>query len=210
MTITSQTDLLTGMCRPLLALILTSVVVMGSPGPSTISATAVGAAYGLRRSLTYVCGLILGTIAVLLSVGIGVVAILVSIPHAAPVLLAISALYILYLAWRIAVAPPLGEVGEKAAAPAFAGGLALAITNPKAYLAIGAVFAGTSVFPENPVFDTVAKTTALAGMIVIIHAFWLLVGASLSEFLRHPIASRVTNVSLAIALVATTAITFWG
>ena len=39
--------------RPLLTLILASVIIMGSPGPATISATAVGAAFGFRRSLRY-------------------------------------------------------------------------------------------------------------------------------------------------------------
>ena len=34
-----------GNWRPLMALILASVVVMGSPGPSTISVTAAGAAF---------------------------------------------------------------------------------------------------------------------------------------------------------------------
>src|SRR4051812_41633491 len=42
-------------------LLLTSLALMGSPGPSTVSVTAVGAAFGLRRSLAYVLGLILGT-----------------------------------------------------------------------------------------------------------------------------------------------------
>ena len=41
-----------------LTLILASAIVMGSPGPSTMSATAVGAAYGFRRSLRYAYGLI--------------------------------------------------------------------------------------------------------------------------------------------------------
>ena len=39
--------------RQLLALVLASAVVMGSPGPATISVTAVGAACGLRHSLGY-------------------------------------------------------------------------------------------------------------------------------------------------------------
>jgi threonine/homoserine/homoserine lactone efflux protein len=52
-----QTILRPGFWRPVLTLILASVVIMGSPGPSTMSATAVGAAYGFRRSLMYGCGL---------------------------------------------------------------------------------------------------------------------------------------------------------
>ena len=45
----------------LLSLIVASLLVMGSPGPSTVSVTAVGAAFGLRRSVAYLSGLIAGT-----------------------------------------------------------------------------------------------------------------------------------------------------
>ena len=74
--------------RPLVSLILASLVVMGSPGPSTMSATAVGAAFGFRRSLAYLTGLILGTTAVLIAVAAGVVSMLMSVPRLAPVLVA--------------------------------------------------------------------------------------------------------------------------
>ncbi len=89
---------------PLLSLITAATVVMASPGPSTVSVTAVSAAFDLRRSLAYMSGLVLGTLAVLLAVATGLVSLLLCIPQAAPVLLTVSALYILYLAYRIATA----------------------------------------------------------------------------------------------------------
>jgi len=200
-----------GLWRPVLTLILTSIVIMGSPGPSTMSATAVAAAYGLRRSLLYAGGLVLGTIAVLIAVAAGVAAFLLSIPHGAPVLVAASAVYILYLAFRIAAAPPLaGRRGEEVAAPAFAGGFLLALANPKAYLAIAAVFAGTTVVVDDRTLDAVVKTALLGVMIVLIHLCWLLAGASLSRVLRDPAASRIVNLALAASLVAATAIAVLG
>ena len=72
---------LSGLWRPLAALILASAAVMGSPGPSTMSVTAVGAAFGLRRSLDYLGGLILGTIVVLIAVATGLFALLLSVPR---------------------------------------------------------------------------------------------------------------------------------
>src|SRR5690349_11101449 len=84
----------------LLTLVLTSTALMGSPGPSTISATAVGAAFGLRRAIGYVLGLILGTCAVLLAVASGLFALLLSVPVLAPVLTVASAAYIVFLAVR--------------------------------------------------------------------------------------------------------------
>jgi threonine/homoserine/homoserine lactone efflux protein len=199
-----QIAVMPGIWRSVLALLLASVVVMGSPGPSTISATAMGAAFGLRRSLRYVCGLVVGTTAVLLAVAVGVVAVMLSIPYGARVLSLIASVYIVYLAWKIATAPPLDRASRPTVAPAFGGGFVLAIANPKAYLAIAAVFAGSTIVAADHTLDAVVKSALLAGMIVIIHLSWLLAGASLSRVLHDPVMSRVVNVSLAVALVAMT------
>jgi threonine/homoserine/homoserine lactone efflux protein len=197
--------LLAGFWQPLLALVLASTVIMGSPGPSTISATAVGAAFGLRRAFGYVSGLVVGTTVVLLAVVLGVVAILLSIPQAARVLTFASALYILYLAFKIATAPPLTSEATHASVPAFAGGFILAIANPKAYLAIGAVFAGSPSLVADHELDAALKVVLLGAMVVLIHGFWVLAGASLSRVLRHPLGSRIVNIALAASLVVATA-----
>ena len=204
----SQLAFMPGIGRPLLALLLASLVVMGSPGPSTISATAVGAAFGIRRALKYASGLIAGTLAVLLAVALGVVALLLSIPAGARVLGAVSAAYMLYLAFKIATAPPLAGGSNPTAAPAFAGGFLLAIANPKAYLAIAAVFAGSTVVAGDRGLDTIVKCTVLGVMIVLIHLGWLLAGASLSRLLHDPLASRLINIALALLLVLTTLLAF--
>jgi threonine/homoserine/homoserine lactone efflux protein len=190
---------------PLLMLVLASAIVMGSPGPSTMSVTAVGAAFGLRRSLNYLAGLVLGTIAVLCTVATGVVAVLLSVPQLSSLLIVASALYILYLAFKIATAPPLSAPGRETAAPSLAGGFLLAIANPKAYLAIAAVFASTTVIADGRTADALVKTLVLAAMILIIHLGWLLAGAALSRLLRDPVASRVANIIFAATLVLMTA-----
>lgn len=189
--------------RPLLSLILASLVVMGSPGPSTMSVTAVGAAFGPRRSIGYFAGLVLGTIAVLLAVATGVVSLLLSVPRLAPVLLAASAAYMLYLAFRIATAPPLPKHDDAVAAPSFTAGFLLAIANPKAYVAIAAVFAGTTL-AADAALDAALKIVVLAAMIVVIHVCWLLAGASFSRVFHDPVSSRIANVVFAAALVAMT------
>jgi threonine/homoserine/homoserine lactone efflux protein len=183
------------------ALLLSSAAIMGSPGPSTISAVAMGAAFGLRGALNYVCGLIVGTLGVLLVVAAGVVALAVSVPYGAKALGWLAGAYCLFLAFKIATAPPLKSGGRTLAAPAFAGGFLLAIVNPKAYLAIGAVFASVTVASDRGL-DALVKTVVLAVMIVIIHAVWLLAGASLSRLLHDPVSSRLINVALAAALAA--------
>jgi threonine/homoserine/homoserine lactone efflux protein len=185
-------------------LMLASLAVMGSPGPATMSVMAVGAAFGLSRSLPYLSGIILGTTAVLLAVAAGVVSVLLSQPRLAPVLLAVSAAYIAYLAFKIATAPPLSRQDGEARAPSFAGGFLLAVSNPKAYLAIAAVFAGTTLPLGSAMAEAILKSAVLTGMIVVIHLCWLLAGASLSRLLRHPTISRIVNLLFAAILIAAT------
>jgi threonine/homoserine/homoserine lactone efflux protein len=189
--------------EPFGRLVLTSLAVMGSPGPVTISLVAAGSAYGTRRTLRYVGGIVLGTVAVLLAVASGLTAALLAVRGLHPVLVAVSAAYILWLAWRIATAPPHTDASVRA--PSFRGGLVLAIANPKAWVAIGAVFSSVRVV-HGVAADAAAKVGVLALMIVAINVVWLAGGSSLAPLLRDPRRSRLVNAGLAAALVASTAL----
>ncbi len=185
----------------LLTLATSAAALMASPGPATLSVAATAAAYGLRGSLPYVLGINLGTIAVLLAVALGASALLQALPQlSAPVTIAAS-LYILYLAFRIATAPPLSGKVEKAA-PGWLPGFVLAIANPKAYLAIGAVYAKSVLVPSNASADAILKCTILSLAVLAIHALWALAGSVLTATLRDPRASRLVNLAMAAALVA--------
>lgn len=188
----------------LAALVLTSLAIMGSPGPATISLTGSGIAFGVRRSGRYLAGIVLGTIVVLLAVAVGVTGALLAIPAARPVLIAAAVGYILYLAFHIATAPPLGAASDAAVAPSLRGGLLLGIANPKAWVAIGAVFVSVRLSGHAAV-DSGLKTSVLVVMIVIINAGWLAAGASLAPILRDPARSRRANRMLAAALIISTA-----
>src|SRR5260221_13505347 len=61
-------------------LLVTSLAVMGSPGPATISLTAAGSAFGVRRCAPYLAGGITGTAAVLAAVAAGITATLLAGP----------------------------------------------------------------------------------------------------------------------------------
>src|SRR5207248_9987410 len=67
-------------------LLLISLVIMGSPGPATISLLAAGSVRGVRRSLPYLVGVIAGTTTVLLAVAAGITAALLEVPTIGPVL----------------------------------------------------------------------------------------------------------------------------
>jgi threonine/homoserine/homoserine lactone efflux protein len=195
--------------QQLLALVLAAAVVMGSPGPATISVTAIGAAFGLHNSLRYASGIILGTVAVLLVVATGITAVLTSMPGVAPVLAVASAAYILYLAYKIATAPPLATRDSGAVLPTFLGGFLLAVANPKAYVAIAAVLAGSATAAGADALGVPARLAVLTLMIVAIHVLWLLAGAAFARYLRKPLASRIINLVFAATLVLTTTLAAW-
>ena len=189
---------------PYVSLVLTALVVMGSPGPATVSVTAVGAAFGVRRSLPYLSGIVAGTLAVLLAVAVGLGSLLTAQPALTPVLMGLALAYIVYLAYRVATAPPLSSSTGRRTVPGWLSGLVLAAANPKAYAAIATVFSGTALQLPSPAVETLVKTTILAGLILLIHVGWLLAGASLTSALRRPRVSRVVNVVLALALLIST------
>ena len=167
---------------------------------------ATSAAFGVRQSLGFVSGAIAGTVAVLLAVATGVVALLMSIPGLSSVLTFAAAAYILYLALKIATAPPLSKQIADGLAPSFAAGFLLAIANPKAWFAIAAVFTGSTLLESSRELDAVLKMAVLTVMIVIIHLCWLLGGASLAGFLGDPLRSRIANILFGLILVGTTAV----
>jgi threonine/homoserine/homoserine lactone efflux protein len=187
-------------------LIVTSLAIMGTPGPATISLTAAGSAYGVRRSLTYLAGIIAGTTVVLLAVATGITAALLAVPAVRPILIAAGAGYIVWLAYHIATAPPLAGQGEGSAAPGLAGGALLGVANPKAWVAIAAVFASARL-ASGAALDAAAKTAVLTAMIVVINSTWLAAGASLAPLLRDPRRARSINGALAAVLVAAAALT---
>jgi threonine/homoserine/homoserine lactone efflux protein len=184
-------------------LVLTSLAIMGSPGPATISLTGSGVAFGVRRSTRYLAGIILGTTLVLAGVALSVTGALLAVPAARPILIGVAVAYILYLAFHIATAPPLAAGSDAAAAPSLAGGLLLGVANPKAWVAIGAVFVSVRISSAAGV-DAGLKTCVLVVMIVIINAGWLAAGASLAPILRDPARSRRANLALAAALILST------
>jgi threonine/homoserine/homoserine lactone efflux protein len=184
-------------------LVLASLAIMGSPGPATISLVAAGSVDGVRRSLAYLGGIIVGTTLVLVAVATGITAALSAAPAVGSVLVGISAAYVLWLAYHVATAPPLSEQTATTGARSLAGGLLLGVANPKAWVAIAAVFASARL-ADAATTDAAIKTAVLTAMIVAINSAWLAAGASLAPLLRDPRRARAVNVSLAVALVGAT------
>lgn len=198
------------MANDLLGLWLAAFPLMGSPGPATLSLAGIGTAYGFRQGVAYLSGIVLGTAVVLLLIASGVTAIILVQPLLVRLLTVLAAIYILYLTWKIAFAPVGVRAAKADEAPAVLPGLLLALANPKAFAAIGAVYAGQRLFENDILADTAAKVGALFFVIVVVNTAWLAFGSVFARLLGQPRLGRIANMSFAIMLIASVAVTLLG
>ena len=112
-----------------------------------------------------------------------------------------AAAYLVYLAYRIATAPPLAETTDQQRQPLFIGGLFLSLVNPKAYAAMAALFSGFVLVEEQPHLDAVLKVIVLVVIIIGVDIAWLFIGVAITRYFRDPRANRAINVSFAVLLV---------
>ena len=188
---------------------LAGFALAGSPGPATLSLAATGAAFGARRGLAYMCGIIIGMVAVMAIVASGVMGLLLAVPGATPVVAILAAAYFVYLAIRIATAPPLSDESGERRQPSFGAGLFLSLVNPKGYAAMAALFSGFVLIREQLALDAAAKIAVLVAIITVVNIAWLWAGAALTRFFREPRSNRIINVTFAILLVASVAVALW-
>jgi threonine/homoserine/homoserine lactone efflux protein len=184
----------------LLGFVLAGFALTGSPGPATLGLAAIGAAFGARRGLSCLAGIVCGMIVVMAIIASGLAGLLLTLPGATPLVATAAAAYIAYLAWRIATAPPLHGQG-RAQPPSIAGGLALALLNPKAYAAMAALFSGFVLVHGRPELDAVVKTVVLVAIIIPVNLAWLSAGSALTRRFHDPASNRAINIGFAVLLL---------
>ncbi len=160
----------------------------------------------MRRSARYLVGIIAGTTVVLLAVAAGRHrGAARASPAQRPVLIARRR--------RVHPVPRLPHrdgatarrrAGHGAAAPSLAGGLLLGVANPKAWVAIGAVFVSVRLASAAP-SHAGTKMAVLAVMIVVINTAWLARRRIARPDAARSGRSRRANLALAVALVVSTA-----
>lgn len=185
------------------AMVPAILALMASPGPVTLASAALGAAYPWSIALPRVVAMTAGTATVIFLVASGVTGLITAVPGAAPILTAMAGGYILYLAWKIATAPPIGtSTGD---APLLMGAYLMAVANPKAFAAMGALFSGFPLFPGDPVKTATIKAAGLPLIALCINTTWMLGGSALRSLMSDPKISRIVNVAFALSLICSVA-----
>jgi len=190
-----------------LSFIIAALALTGSPGPATLGLAAAGAAFGLRRSWWLIVGIVTGVLAVLALTASGLIGLVLAQPGLRLGVTIVAGLYMLYLAFRIATAPPLATQAGDVAAPGFGQGLFLGLGNPKAYAAMAALCSSFILVPGAPWTDAWAKMLLVAATVIPVNIGWNLLGVTLTGWLRNPRAARVINILFALALIASVVLT---
>lgn len=196
-----------GLSEGLPGFVLAGLALTGSPGPANFGLAAAGAAFGLRRSMVLSAGIIIGVLAVMLMTATGVTGVILAQPALGPAVQIAAVAYMLWLAWKIATAPPLAGDKPPGRPPSFGAGLFLGIGNPKSYAAMSALSSGF-VLASQPQLDIALKLVVLLAMLIVVAVAWLLLGAALTRWFRDPATSRAINIAFAILLVASVAFAF--
>ncbi|MGR3513095.1 MAG: LysE family translocator [Paracoccaceae bacterium] len=180
---------------------LAVLFLVGTPGPGVLSLAGVGAAYGYRDGVRYMVGLFFGNLAVALAVLTGLAAVLLAVPALRTVLAIASALYLLYLAYKIAFAGARVAFIDRPAPPGILGGLTLQAINPKAYAVSTAIFANFAFLPESPALEAAIKLLIFNALWIVIHTIWLWVGVTIRKLDLPERTQRMINVIMALAMV---------
>jgi len=190
------------MAIELVALIIFSVAQIGTPGPANMALLATGASFGLRRALPFVAGVVVGKQLIIWPLGFGLMQIAESWPVVFLVMKYLSAVYIIYLAWRVAnMRLKLGE-GE-GSAPGFWAGVVVHPLNPKAWGMITAAFTSFVVAGTDALSATFSIAMVLLLCQTILHPLWAGAGQLIARTIQSTAAERGVFIALACLTIAT-------
>ena len=183
---------------------LSAIALLGSPGPAIAVLVAIGRTEGFVRGLRYFTGLQLGLATAAGVSAAGLFSLIQLVPAAMQVLTIAAAIYLLWLAWKIASAPLGATDKEDSVAMSFGAGLFLGLSNPKAYIAFVSLFASQMIIAGSRDGDSLLKWGTVVAVMITVDCAWLAVGAGLRRARLSPRAERTLNVVLGIIIVGAT------
>ena len=173
-----------------------------TPGPGVLSTAGFGAAYGFKKSLSYVFGLFLGTNLVFLAVASGLIAVLLSIPSLRVFLLILSTCYLFYLASKIALAGSNIAFIKAKAPPGITSGVLLQVINPKAYVVNTTFVSGFAFYQSSFAIELISKFFIINAIWIPLHFLWLYAGTVLHELNLSNKNQRIINLMLSFSMIA--------
>ncbi len=187
-----------------------ATLLLGSPGPAPLALAATGATYGARGGMPFLAGILSGLAVAIVVAATGLAALFELWPKLALSLQVLGALYITWIAWRIATAPVISERPTRGRQrPRFADGFLLNLLNPKAYAAFLALFS-QFLLPQQPLFAAYLATGLCIFLTAtVVDLAWLGLGSAIRPWFQRPLAARVIRVGFAVAMIGAVLWALW-
>ena len=173
---------------------------VATPGPANMAMMATGARFGFRAALPFVAGVILGKQLIIWPIGYGIMEVASQIPLLFEILKFLSALYIIWLAWRVANMR-LSSGEPSVDAPGFWSGLLVHPLNPKAWAMILVGFTNFVDSDTTTFYATLYIAASLLIIQIICHPIWTLFGDRIAKFIIGKKYERVFMWFLALVTV---------
>ncbi|SFD90018.1 LysE family translocator [Roseivivax sediminis] len=185
----------------LTALTTFALVTVVTPGPNNFMLMASGANFGVARTVPHMLGIGLGFPAMVFLVGLGVMRLFDLWPPAYTILRIASALYLLYLAWKIATAAPAAETARRGRPFTFLEAAGFQWVNPKAWsMALSAI---TLYAPGRDLTAILWVSGIYVACSVVSTSAWTVLGTAIGRVLGNARRLRIFNIAMAALLVAT-------
>ncbi len=184
----------------LIALVTFCLATTITPGPNNMMLLSSGATFGLRRTAPHIVGISSGCAVMVLVLGFCVNGVSQHLPQLLLILHIVSAIYLVWLAWRIATSASPHEAGAKKRPLGVLDAAAFQWVNPKAWvMVLGAITSFAR--PGHMALDVpiIALVLIIVGLPCI--TLWAGSGTMLKGAFRNPRTLRVFNYSTASLLV---------
>lgn len=183
-----------------LALLLFAFTTSITPGPNNMMLFASGVNFGFRRTIPHMLGIGAGFLSLLLGVGLGLGALLHTVPLLYTVLKFAGGAYLVWIAWKIATSRSIAEKESGAQPMSFLSAAAFQWVNPKAW--VMAVTAMATYTNEQLYLVSVLLVgVAFAAVNVPSVSTWAGFGSALRDWLSDPVRLKWFNITMAVLLV---------
>ncbi len=191
-----------------LALLLFAFVSSITPGPNNTMVLASGVNFGVRRSIPHMLGIGCGFTLMVAIVGLGLGRIFVAYPTIYTAMKIAGGAYMLWLAWKITHAGPMGEAKTAGTPMTFIQAALFQWVNPKGWVMAITANATYSMVGQ-PVLSAFIVAGAFAMMSVPSNLTWVVFGSLLRKILSDAKTLRIFNVTMAVLLVLSLAPLLW-
>ncbi|MGO8020358.1 LysE family translocator [Rhizobium leguminosarum] len=183
-----------------LALVLFAFTTSITPGPNNMMLFASGVNFGFRRTIPHMFGIGIGFFSLLIGVGLGLGALLHTVPVVYTALKFAGGAYLLWIAWKIASSRSLSEGRSGVEPMSFLAAAAFQWVNPKAWvMAVTAMATYTNT--QLYLVSVLIVGLAFAAVNVPSVSTWAGFGSALREWLSDPVRLKWFNISMAVLLV---------